>query len=212
MARGPILGPRAMFLLEKGIKLEMRDVDVDGGENRRAEFVALNPSGQAPVLELDNGSWLAESGAIFQYLEECYPRPPLIGAGAQERAETRMWQRRVERRITEALYAAFHYGPGAKMYESRMRILPECVPGLESLMDDGLQWLDGQLVGRLTIVPGRFTVADIVLFAALDFGQTVGWPLSPGPARVGRWFEAVKARPATALSLHPRAARSGIHC
>ncbi len=206
--------PRAvrMFLLEKGIKLEMRDVDVDGGENRRPEFVALNPSGQVPVLELDDGFWLAETGAIFQYLEELYPTPALIGSTSQERAETRMWQRRVERRITEALYAAFHYGPGAKMYASRMRILPECVPGFEALMDDGLAWFDAQLAGRLTIVPGRFTVADIVLFAALDFGATVGWPLVPELTHVGRWFAAVQARPAAGLSLHPRAAVCGIHC
>lgn len=211
---GPRPNPRAvrMFLLEKGIKLEMREVDVDGGENRRPEFVARNPSGQVPVLELDNGFWLAETGAIFQYLEELHPVPPLIGSTPEERAETRMWQRRIERRVTEPLYAAFHYVPAAEMYRTSMRILPECVAGLIALMDDELEWLDEQLSDRVTIVPGRFTVADIVLFAALDFGQTVGWPLSPGLARVGRWFEAVKARPAAALSLHPRSVQSGIHC
>jgi len=98
--------PRAVriFLLEKAIALPMQGVDVDGGENRLPEFIARNPAGQVPVLELDDGTWLAESAAIFQYLEEQYPEPPLIGATAEERAMTRMWQRRIERRITEPLW------------------------------------------------------------------------------------------------------------
>lgn len=205
--------PRAvrMFLAEKGLSIPMHDVDVDAGENRMPEFVARNPSGQVPVLELDDGTWLAETGAIFQYLEELYPQPPLIGRTPQERAETRMWQRRVERRITEPLYAAFHYGKGLAMYKSRMVVLPECVPGLEKLMQDGLRWLDALLAGRSVIVPERFTIADIVLFSALDFGTGVGWPLPDDLQNLKRWFSTTQARPSAEASLHPRSRQTGIH-
>jgi len=205
--------PRAVriFLLEKAITLPMQDIDVDGGENRQPEFVACNPAGQVPVLELDDGTWVAESGAIFQYLEELYPEPPLIGATAEERAVTRMWQRRIERRITEPLYAAFHYGPAVDMYKNRMVVLPESVAGFKALMHDGLAWLNDLLPATNTIVPGRFTVADITLFAALDFGASIGWLLPAELMHLNQWFEATAARPAIAASLHPKSAQTGVH-
>ena len=60
--------PRAvrMFLAEKQLVIPIRDMDVDGGENRRPEFVIRNPAGQVPVLELDDGSWIAETGKGFE--------------------------------------------------------------------------------------------------------------------------------------------------
>lgn len=205
--------PRAvrMFLLEKGISIPMRDLDVDKGENREPEFVARNPSGQVPVLELDDGFWLAESGAIFQYLEDIYPEPALIGSTAEERAETRMWQRRVERRITEPLYAAFHYGKGLSMYQERMVVLPECVPGLVTLMRDGMRWLDVLLSGRSTIVPHRFTIADIVLYAAVDFGGSVDLGIPEDLRVLRQWLMDVSQRPSAKASLHPRSSQTGVH-
>ncbi|AWP22862.1 glutathione S-transferase family protein [Acidiferrobacter sp. SPIII_3] len=211
---GPRPNPRAvrMMMHEKGLKIPRVDLDIDGGENRRAPFVDRNPSGQVPVLVLDDGTALAESGAIMQYLEEKYPDPPLIGATAEERAVTRMWLRRIERRVTEPFYAAFHYGPAAAMYRSRMVILPDCVDGFKALMHDGLGWLDGQMEGRATIVPGRYTVADIALFAALDFAQSVGFSWSAGHTNLVSWFAAIAARPAARASLHPLAVARGRQC
>jgi len=205
--------PRAvrMFLLEKGITLPMRDLDVDGRENRQSDFIARNPSGQVPMLELDDGTWLAETGAIFQYLEEQYPEPPLIGTTSEDRAISRMWQRRIERRITEPLYAAFHYGPALEMYKTRMVVLPDCVPGFKALMYDGLSWLDGLLPDADTIVPGRFTVVDIALFAALDFADSIGWPLAPELHQINQWFATTAARPAAASSLHHKSVQTGVH-
>jgi len=205
--------PRAvrMFLLEKGVSLPSRDMDVDGGENRLADFVARNPGGQVPVLELDNGTWLAESGAILQYLEEQYPEPALIGATAEERAIARMWQRRIERRITEPLYAAFHYGPALEMYKSRMVVLPDCADALKTLMYDGLSWLDGLLGDSETIIPGRFSVADITLFVALDFADSIGWHLGSELTQIQHWFAATAARPSASASLHQKSAQTGVH-
>jgi glutathione S-transferase len=205
--------PRAvrMFLAEKQLVIPMCDMDVDGGENRRPEFVVRNPAGQVPVLELNDGSWIAETGAIFQYLEETHPEPALIGSNAEERAETRMWQRRIERRITEPLYAAFHYGKGFEMYKTRMLVLPECVPGLVALMEDGMRWLNALLSEHSTIVPRRLTIADIVLFAAIDFGAGVGWPLPIDLPHLARWFQGIADRPSAEFRLHPRSLQTGIH-
>jgi len=205
--------PRAVriFLLEKQITLPMQDMDVDGGENRSPDFVARNPGGQVPVLELDDGTWLAESGAIFQYLEEQYPEPALIGMTAEERAITRMWQRRIERRITEPLYAAFHYGPALEMYKSRMVVLPDCVDGFKALMYDGLSWLDGLLSDTNSIIPGKFSVADITLFVALDFADSIGWKIPAELKQMNRWFATTATRPSAIASLHDKSAQTGVH-
>lgn len=211
---GPRPNPRAvrMALREKGVDLPIVDMDIDGGENRRPPFTDRNPSGQVPVLELDSGLFLAETGAIFQYLEERFPDPPLIGTSAEERAVTRMWLRRIERRITEPFYAAFHYGPAAEMYRPRMVILPDCVEGFQAIMRDGLVWLDALLGDRETLVPNRFTIADIALFAALDFGASVGFPVPEDCPHVRHWFAAIAARETARESLHAQALAKGLHC
>lgn len=204
--------PRAvrMFLIEKRICIARQDIDVDGGENRRSPYIDRNPAGQVPALQMDDGTCLAETAAIFQFLEETYPDIPLIGRSPTERAETRMWQRRIELGITEHLYAAFHYGQAAEMYRTRMPILPGSVPGLIDLVHDGLGWVDRQIAARSHIVPGRFTIVDIILYCALDFGSRVGQEISPDHASVRSWFDLVATQPSAIASLHPKAQRAGM--
>ncbi|HIF09644.1 MAG TPA: glutathione S-transferase, partial [Sneathiellales bacterium] len=98
-----------MFLTEKGISLPSEELDLMGGENRRPPYTDKNPGGQMPALELEDGTVIAETVAIFEYLEEKNPSPALVGSNAEERAETRMWQRRIELGITENLYNGFRY-------------------------------------------------------------------------------------------------------
>ncbi len=204
--------PRAvrMFLLEKNLQIPMQEVDANAGENRKPPYLSCNPAGQVPTLRLDSGFCLAETGAICQYLEEIHPCPPLIGTTAEERAETRMWQRRVELNITEHLYAAFHYGEAMEIYKTRFRVLPEAVPGLKALVQDNLRWIDGLIEGRSFIVPDRFTIADIVLYCALDFGAHVGQPMDPALPHLTHWFRRIDARPSATASLHPSAAAVGM--
>ncbi|MBM4242540.1 MAG: glutathione S-transferase family protein [Deltaproteobacteria bacterium] len=184
-----------MFMVEKGVSLDCVEIDLMGGENRRPPYTERNPAGQLPALELDDGRVLAETVAICEYLEELNPKPALIGTTPEERAETRMWLRRVELGITEHLYNAFRYSVGIELFRPRMRVLPEAVEGLKGIVSDKLVWLDGLLPGRTWIVGERFTLADIVLFAALDFGRTVGLPFDEKLANVSGWFARVGARP-----------------
>lgn len=160
---------------------------------------------------LSDGSRIRKGKQWPQFqLEEKYLLPPLLGSTPEERAETRMWQRRIERRITKPLYAAFHYGPAAALYRKRILILPECVPGLEKLVHYGLLWLDVLLARRTVIVPHRFTVVDIVLYTALDFGSRVGQPYDRGLRNLHVWFTAMDNRPSAPASLHPKAAVTGM--
>jgi glutathione S-transferase len=205
--------PRAlrMFLAEKGLEIPKADVDILAAENREDAYVAKNPGGQLPALELDDGRVLGETVAIFEYLEELHPTPPLVGTTREERAETRMWQRRVELKITEHLYNGFRFAEGIELFRSRMRVLPEAADGLKATAQDGLAWLDPLLAGRSWIAGDRFTVPDIALYCALDFGRSVGQPLDPALANVGAWLERVAARPTAERSLHPQAEAIGMN-
>jgi glutathione S-transferase len=204
--------PRAlrMFLLEKGIDLEKIAVDLMGGENRQAPYTAKNPGGQVPALELDDGRVLGETVAIFEYLEEKFPDPPLVGRTPEERAETRMWQRRVELKITEHLYNGFRFAEGLELFKSRMRVLPEAAEGLKATARDNLAWLDTLLAGKEYVAGARFTIADIILFAGLEFGASVGQTADATWKNLARWRARVAARPSAAASLHPQASAVGM--
>jgi glutathione S-transferase len=204
--------PRAlrMFLLEKKIELPSQAVDLMAGENRAAPYTTKNPGGQVPALELDDGRVLGETVAIFEYLEEKNPKPPLIGATAEERAETRMWTRRVELNITEHLYNGFRFAEGLELFKTRIPVIPEAAAGLKATVQKRLAWLDGLLKGRKHIVGDRFTIADIVLYCALDFGASVGQPIDPACGRVTRWMAGVAERPSAKGSLHPMADAIGM--
>ncbi len=204
--------PRAlrMFLLEKGITLPGVTIDLLGGENRQAPYTDRNPGGQVPALELDDGRVIGETVAIFEYLEEKHPTPALVGRTPEERAETRMWQRRIELNVTEHLYNGFRYAEGIELFRTRMRVLPEAADGLKAIVRDKLAWLDRLMDGKAFVAGDRFTVADVILYCALDFGGTVGQALDPALRRVGAWFARVGERPSATGSLHPMAASIGM--
>ena len=188
-----------IFMAEKGLEIDRIAVDLRAGENRREPYLAVNPAGQTPALQLESGAVLAEVTAICEYLEEVTPHPPLIGANAEERANTRMWTRRVDLKVCEPLANGFRFAEGLAMFEPRMRCLPEAAPGLKLVAQDGLQWIEDHWQGPW-VAGGRFTLADILLFAFIDFGGVVGQPLDPKFARIGDWFARVKARPSATAS------------
>jgi glutathione S-transferase len=124
--------PRAvkMFIAEKGMDVERVAVDLMGGENRREPYLKVNPAGQTPALELDDGSCVTEITAICEYLEEKQPEPALIGRTAEERAKTRMWLRRIDHKICEPMANGFRFGEGLQLFQNRLRCVPEASPGL----------------------------------------------------------------------------------
>ena len=133
--------PRAMrmFLAEKGITIPIKDVDLMKAENRKPPYTDRNPGGQLPALELDNGKCIGETVAIWEYLEEkTSRRPALIGANAEDRAETRQWQRRVEQNITENLYNGFRFRRrGRSCSKNRVPCEPDAAPGLKRIAGRG---------------------------------------------------------------------------
>jgi len=209
------LGPNPklvrIFAAEKGYRLPERvEVDLMGGANRKEPYLAKNPAGQVPALELDDGRVLGETVAIFEYLEEKNPKPPLIGTTAEERAETRMWTRRVELNITEYLYNGFRFAEGLEVFKTRLPVIPEAAVGLKAAVQKRLGWLDGLMEGRTFIAGDRFTIADIILYCALEFGGSVGQTLDPACGRLTRWMARVAERPSARASLHPMSESVGM--
>lgn len=204
--------PRAlrMFLAEKGLQLESKEIDIMAAENRKPPYTDKNPGGQIPALELDDGRVIGETVAIFEYLEEKHPEPPLIGKTPEERAETRMWVRRIEQRITENLYNGFRFAEGLELFQGRMHCLPEAASGLKAIAQENLGWLDKLIGDGPFIVGDRFTIADVILYCALDFGGSVGQPLDPSLKNVQAWYDRVSSRPTAGSSVHAASAQAGI--
>jgi glutathione S-transferase len=190
-----------MLLREKRMTIDAVDVDMMSRETRGADFLAKNPAGQLPALALDDGRVIAESVAICELLEERQPRPALIGATPEERAETRMWLRRIEFGITENIVNGWRFGEGQSFWQGRGRTIPEASDGLKAIARDKLAWLDAQFGDRPFIAGDRFTLADIVLFVGLDFAEMVGQPLDPELRALTAWRERVAARPSAEASL-----------
>jgi glutathione S-transferase len=184
-----------MFMAEKGIDIPKQAVDLRGGENRQEPHLKRNPMGQMPTLELDDGSYLAEITAICEYLEEKNPKPAIIGSTAEERAECRMWTRRVDLNICEPLANGYRFGEALKFFEKRIPVAPEASPGLKMIAAKRLQWLNGQMAGKEYLCGKRFTLADIFLYGWLDFGNQVGQPLDPANTNIAAWMARVAARP-----------------
>jgi len=192
-----------MFLLEKGLEVEKEDLDLLGGENRRPPYNQRNPAGQLPAFELDDGTVLCETVAMCEYVEELHPSPALIGSDAAQRAEARMWLRRVELNITEYGYAGYRFAEGLELFKDRMLCLPEAADGLKRKAKAGLEWLAPHLADQQWICGDRFTLADIVLYCALDFLNGVGQPLPEELTALRAWFDRVAARPSAEASLSP---------
>ncbi len=187
-----------MFMAEKGIELPKVEVDIRGGENRREPYLSKNPSGQSPALELDNGTVLAEITAICEYLDELYPKNSLIGTTPEERAETRMWARRIDLGILEPMANGFRYAEGLKMFQNRIHCIPQAANDLKQTAQEKLKWLDGLMDGKPFVCGNRLTLADILLFAFIDFFAGVGQPINPELKNIVAWHARMKARPSAA--------------
>lgn len=187
-----------IFMAERGIELPKVEVDIRSGENRNAPYLAKNPAAGCPALELDDGTVLSEITAICEYLDEVTPGPSLIGSTPKEKAEMRMWARRIDLNILEPMINGFRYSDGIKMFQSRMHCIPQAADDLKQIAQEKLTWLDGQIAGRQFICGDRLSLADILLFGFLDFFAKAGQPINQDNKNIVAWHARMKARPSAA--------------
>ena len=189
-----------MFLIEKGITGIEREVyDLNAGEHRSAKFTAMNPIARVPVLELDDGRFLAESRAICSYLEHLHPEPNLLGVDPVERAFIEMADRQVEMTLLAAVANHVrHTHPGLLPLENPQFADYAAEQGKRMVAAAAL--FDQLLSQRPWMAGDRFTIADITAFCGLEFARLVKFrPADAGLQHLADWRERVAERPSAKL-------------
>jgi glutathione S-transferase len=182
-----------IYLAEKGIQVPYEQVDLAKGEHQTPEFLAKNPLGNVPVLELDDGTCLNESVAICRYFEELHPEPPLFGTDPVDRALVEMWQRRMEFNLF--LSVALCFRNTSEFFKGRIPQVPEYGELSRKAADKAFAWLDGELADREFVAGDRYTIADITALCGVDFGRFAQIKVSEDQKNLKRWYDAVASRP-----------------
>ena len=126
-----------IFLAEKGIEVPTVQVDIGKGESRKSPYIEKNPLGGLPMLELDDGTCIAESVAICRYFEETVPEPPLFGRSTIERALVEMWNRRMEIELLLPFYANGRLGAADRARIEALDREPVRSTGAKPLAEQG---------------------------------------------------------------------------
>jgi glutathione S-transferase len=192
-----------IVLKEKGIedKVEFVRVDLIDAEQKSDAFLAKNPIGKIPLLELDDGTIISESTAITEYLDNLDGNPVFTGRTPREKALIHMWQRRAEQLLLEPIDDYFHYatpGLGKKLRPWRM---PEWEGRHEwgkrrgAFAVQRLPYFDSELETRPFIAGETFSMADITLFVSLGFCDIAGLPIAPELTTLAAWRARVSEIP-----------------
>jgi glutathione S-transferase len=184
-------------LAEKGLidRVEFVQVDVPNGAHRQPEFIAKNPAAAVPILELDDGTIIAECAAITEYLDHLTGEPTLTGKSAKERAIIHMQQRQIEANLLDAIGTYFH----------------QATPGLDAAIEgeQNSAWgekqkakaiatidrLDQQLAQQPYMAGENFSVADITAIAGFVFGGFCQITIPETATNLKAWHDRVQQRP-----------------
>ncbi len=176
-----------LLLSQLAIAFELVEVDILKGETRTRAFLAKNPNGRIPVVELEDGTCLAESGAILWYFAE---GTPFLSSDRRERAQTLQWmffeQYSHEPYIAVARAWLHLFG----LDDERRRQLPH----KQQLGYDALAVMEGHLASRPFLVANRYTIADIALYAYTHVAPEGGFDLARVP-NVRAWLDRVRNQP-----------------
>lgn len=183
-----------IFLAEKGLEVETRDVDIMAKDHFSQPLARLNPFTRVPFLQLDSGQVISETIAICRYFEELHPNPPLFGTDAEQKAIIEMWQRRVELDLFYPIAQAFrHTNP--HMAELEVPQVKQWGEANAEKLDVILSKFDTVLAEQEYIAGGEFSVADITLLVAIDFMRVLRRRLQDIHPNLQRWYSVVSARP-----------------
>lgn len=182
-----------IFLAEKGIDMEYVQLDLQQGENMSPEMRKKNPIGKVPVLELDDGTAIAETDAICTYFEAIQPEPPLLGTTPLEKGTIAMWQRQVEFCLMMQIGLCFQHTTG--YFKDRMNPIPAFGEEAGLNASKYLSILERRLADTPYIAGEQFSIADITALCAIDFGRVVNIRMQDKHENLKRWYDAVSARP-----------------
>ena len=193
-----------MFIAEKGLDIETRDISIANGEQLSATFRAVNPRATIPVLVTDDGTALTENLGIAAFLEAQFPEPPLMGRTPEEKGLVLMWNAIVEQQggapIAEALrngHPAFKDRaiPGPYNYVQ----IPELAQRGKDRVARFFDLLEARLTESRFIAADGFTLADISTFVFVDFARVIKMRIPEDNAATIAWFENIQSRPSAKL-------------
>ena len=193
-----------MFIAEKGLTIETRDISIAKSEQLEPEFLTINPRATIPVLVTDSGAVLTENLGIAAYLEAAFPEPPLMGRTPEEKGAVLMWNAIVEQQgglpIAEVLR---NTNPHMKDRAIPGQVNFEQIPALAergmARVDLFYDLLEEQLTQSEFLALDQFTLADITCFVFVDFARVIRRRIPEGNAATLAWFDAIKSRPSAAL-------------
>jgi glutathione S-transferase len=189
-----------MFLAEKNLSVTVVPVDLGSKAQFSDAYKAINPRSQVPTLVLEDGTAIGEVPAIWRYLEEMFPEPPLLGRSSKEKALVTMWERRVELDG----FAAVMEGVRNEVAGLKGRALSgphsyDQIPELVARSELRVRNFYSDLESRLAAVPfmagEQFSAADITGLATIDFAtRGFGIPLPDPHVALRRWYGMICAR------------------
>ena len=185
-----------MYAAEKGLALEFVEVDIAAGATQAPAFLAVNPLGELPVLELADGTRLTESLAICRWLEEQHPEPDLFGRTPRERAAVNAWIDRLMSRLYLPLTQVFRHSH--PYWATRLEQVPRWAQIQRAAVQEEFAALDAALVDREFLARAQFSMADIVAFTTISFGKPSKLVVGEQHPNLQRWFGALAARPSAA--------------
>ena len=183
-----------ILLAQLGREYERVPVDIFGGDTLKPDFVKKNPGLTTPVLEIEDGVYLPESGAILLYLAEgteFLPDEPL------ERAQVHRWMMYEQARLL-AIVGALRF------FVLSGRLDPASPPAQQQLRfgTASIGLAEGHLARHEFFVAERYTVADIALYGYLQVAHEAGVEMEAFP-NVTAWLDRVRAQPGHVADLEP---------
>lgn len=178
--------------------VEFIPVDLLNGEHRNADFLAKNPSGAVPILELNDGTYISECTAIIEYIDTKFSGISLTGTQAKERAVISMMQKRAESMVLDAVAAYFHHatdGLGPELEVDQNLAWGE-KQGEKALK--GLHYFDDILANSTFVAGESFSVADITLYAGLVFAGFAKISVPSELTHLIQWQTDIAKRPSIA--------------
>ncbi len=191
-----------IFLAEKGVEYDCKQVDLRTGEQLGPEFRAINPRCAVPALVTEDGRTITENVAIASYVESLYSEPPLMGRDAYERAHILEWNWRCEfeglAAVAEVLRNTSPHMKGRAMTGARnIEQLPELAARGRERLQYFFEDLDEHLSKSPFIAGDNYSLADITALVCVDFSAWIKSSPSDGLKALHSWHKKVSDRPSS---------------
>lgn len=194
---GPYPSRVRIAVAELGLatQISYTSVDLWKGEHKGAEFLAKNYSGTLPVLQIEDGTYLAECTAITEYLDALGSAPQLTGTTPREKGMIHMLNKRAEIEFLDAISIYFHHataglGPDVELYQN-----PEWGLRMRDKALRGARYFDGVLKDRPFVAGEAFSMADITVIAGFVFANIVALEISTELSSLHAWHSRMLERP-----------------